>query len=177
VDNNMNNQTSPGSDPADYTGTWAFDTDGGKFYAFYTDRNYGPFQPDGFAWSTPGGGENVATYVPTIGVAGMYEVYEWHGYRGGAPTDYNLASNVPATITYGGSDTTVTIDQTANFGEWNSLGTYFFPKGTNGRVELSNQADGIVISDAIRFVYRGPVGDYDTEPPAPPQGVRVIRRE
>ena len=174
VDNYENNQTSPGSDPAQYVGGWVFTSDGEKFYAFYTGRNYGPFQPDGFAWSPPGSGENVAAYIPTIGLPGMYEVFEWHGYRGSSPLSFQLASDVPVRITTGsGEDTTVTVDQTKDFGKWNSLGTYLFTKGKGGRVEVSNQADGIVISDAMQFVYRGPSGDYDSEPPSPPTGVRV----
>ena len=178
VDNHVNNQTSPGSDPVQYTGGWVLDSDGAKFYAVYTARNYGPFQPDGFAWSPPGSGENVADYVPTIGHAGMYEVFEWHGYRGGSPTDYGLATNAPVTVSYGGgSDTTFTINQSTGFGQWNSLGTYFMPTGTGSKVRLTNQANGVVISDAIRFVYRGEAGDYDNEPPEAPQGVNVIRRE
>ncbi len=178
VDNHVNNQTSPGSDPVQYTGAWVLDSDGKKFYAVYTARNYGPFQPDGFAWSAPGSGENTATYVPTVGIAGMYEVFEWHGYRGSSAGDYDLSSDVPVIVSYGGgSDTTFTIDQTENFGQWNSLGVYFFATGTGGNVRLTNQAGGIVISDAMKFVYRGPAGEYDSEAPAPPQGVQVIRRE
>jgi len=176
VDNNENNQTSPGSDPAQYQGGWVFSSDGGKFYAVYTGRNYGPFQPNGFAWSPPGSGENVATYIPTIGVAGMYEILEWHGYRGSSPTNYQLASNVPAKITFGsGQDTTVVINQTTNFGKWNSLGVYYFPKGTSSDVRITNQANGIVISDAIEFVYRGPSEQYDATAPVPPENLRVIQ--
>ncbi len=175
VDNHVNNQTSPGSDPVQYTGTWILTSDGGKYYAYYTGRDYGPFQPDAFAWAPPGSG-NVATYTPNIGYAGMYEVFEWHGYRGSSPGDFPLSAAVPARITNGSTvDTTVVINQTSNFGQWNSLGIYSFSAGMTGRVELRNQTEGIVISDAIRFVYRGSSGELDTVPPSPPQGVRVIR--
>jgi hypothetical protein len=174
VDNHVNNQTSPGSDPVQYTGGWVLSSDGDLFYAFYTGRNYAVFQPDGFAWSPPGNGENVATYVPTIGLPGMYEVFEWHGYRGNSPTSFPLSSNVPAKITFNsGRDTTLAVDQTRNFGKWNSLGTYLFLKGKSGKVEISNKANGIVISDAIRFVYKGPSTGYDSTPPSPPRDVRV----
>jgi hypothetical protein len=175
VDNNENNQTSPGSDPVFYEGGWVFSSDGAKFYAVYTGRNYGPFQPHGFTWSPPGTGENVATYVPTIGVPGMYEILEWHGYRGSSPTSYQLATDVPARIICGSQDTTVYIDQTANFGRWNSLGVYYFLKGTGSNVRITNQANGIVISDAIEFVYKGPSEDYDATAPVPPENVKVIQ--
>jgi len=171
IDNHVNNQTSPGSEPVQYTGSWTLTSDGDKFYAFYTDRDYGPFQPDGFAYSLPGSGENVATYIPTIGLPGDYEVFEWHGEMVGS-----LASDVTATITHGASETMdVTIDQTQNTGQWNSLGTYNFSAGTTGKVELSNQANGIVISDAIKFVFKSAAGEFDSKAPNPPEGVNVIR--
>ena len=93
-----------------------------------------------------------------------------------SPTSYTLASNVPAKINYGtGQDTTVFINQRKNFGKWNSLGSYAFPKGDSKTVELSNDANGVVISDAIRFVYKGPSENYDAEAPAAPTGVKVIQ--
>ena len=175
VDNHVNNQTSPGSDPVSYTGGWVLSSEGQKFYAFYTSRNYGVFQPDGFAWSPPGQGENVATYVPTIGLNGYYEVYEWHGYRGATPNDYPLALDAPVKITSARGDTSLTVNQTQNFGQWNSLGIFPFDKGKTGKVVFINKTNGIVISDAVKFVYRGSLGGLDTTPPAPPQGVGVNR--
>jgi hypothetical protein len=175
VDNHVNNQTSPGSDPVQYTGSWVLSSEGGQFYAFYTDRNYAAFQPDGFAWSQPGQGENVARYVPTIGIAGSYEVFEWHGYRGASPSAFPLSADVPVKITHAGGDTSFVINQTTDFGKWNSLGVYSFDKGKTGGVEIMNRASGIVLSDAVRFVFRGTPGQMDTQAPLPPQGVRVER--
>lgn len=175
VDNHVNNQTSPGSDPIEYIGNWVLSSEGEYYYAFYTGRNYAVFQPDGFAWSAPGQGENIARYVPTIGVPGLYEVFEWHGYRGSSPQSFPLSSSVPVRITHASGDTLLTIDQTKNFGKWNSLGTYYFAKGKSGKVEISNNTTGIVIADAIRFVYKGTPGVWDLTPPAPPQNVKVTR--
>jgi hypothetical protein len=173
VDNHVNNQTSPGSDPVQYTGGWVLSSDGQYFYAFYTDRNYLEFQPDGFAWTPPGQGENKAKYIPNIGLAGFYEVFEWHGYRGSSPSSYPLSSAVPVRISCAGKDTSLAVNQSVNFGKWNSLGVYPFVKGKTGFVEISNQTNGIVISDAIRFMYHGSQGNLDTTPPLPPQNVRV----
>ena len=36
-------------------------------------------------------------------------------------------------------------------GEWASLGTFTFKAGLTGYVELSDNADGYVIADAVRF--------------------------
>jgi len=177
VDNNPDNQTSPGSEPVSYSGGWIMSTDGKQYYAVYANRDYGPYQKYAFAWCAPGSGEEVATYTPTVGLAGMYEIYEWHGYRGTAPGSYQLSSSVPFAIKgpSTGVDTTVYVDQTANFGRWNSLGIYPLARGTGSSVEVSNNTSGVVISDAIRFVYRGSLGDSDTTPPGKPTGLKVIR--
>ncbi|MGA1874760.1 MAG: hypothetical protein ACMUIA_04055 [bacterium] len=53
---------------------------------------------------------------------------------------------------YGGTSTaTVSVDQTQSGGEWNLLGTYTFSGGLNESVELTNQANGQVCADAIKF--------------------------
>ncbi len=171
IDNNENNQTSPGSEPVEYTGGWAFDSNGEKYYAVYTERNYGPFQPDAFAWSSGGSGENKAVYRPAIGLSGEYEVFEWHGYIGGAPS--GLSASVPAKIVHdGGQVSQTSIDQTRNFGQWNSLGTFVFREGSDDYVEISNNTSGTVISDAVQFVFRAAV-DLDFDAPEKPRGVEV----
>ena len=164
VDNHVNNQTSPGTDPIQTAGTWYLSSDGEQYYACYNARNYGPFQPDGFAWSPSGTGANTALYVPTIGLSGWYEVQEWHGYRGNDPGDFPNASIVPATITYAnGLDSAVTIVQNQNYGQWNAMGTFPFIKGTVGSVGISNQANGIVIADAIQFVFQRGLTEAERE--------------
>ena len=179
VDNNQDNQTSPGSDPASYTGGWVMSTDGRKFYAVYDNRDYGPYQKYGFAWAAPGTGEEIASYVPTIGLAGRYEVYEWHGYIGSDPSSQQLSNHVPFIINDAGTgvDTTIYVDQTTNFGRWNSLGIFPFSKGKESLIKITNNTSGVVISDAVKFVYRGPLGNSDITPPNAPTGVKVIRLE
>jgi hypothetical protein len=174
VDNNENNYTSPGSNPIQYSGSWHFSNDGDWYYAYYRDRDYKVFQPYGYAWSEPGNGENVATYIPTIGQSGYYRVEEWHGYHGPSPEAVREATNVPYTIIYGsGQKTPGTINQSVNYGQWNTLGTYHFNKGTSDKIEISNKTDGVVLSDAIRFVFVGTNPSADTTPPSPPKGVKI----
>jgi hypothetical protein len=113
-------------------------------------------------------------YTPTIGVPGVYEVFEWHGYRGASAGAVTASTAVPVKITHAGGDTTVTVNQAVNRGKWNSLGVYSFTKGKTGRVEISNQSPQIVLSDAVSFVFRGAtIADWDFSAPVPPQGVRV----
>jgi len=173
VDNNVNNQTSPGSDPVLLTGDWINTNDGGDYYAYYNGRDYSVFQPSGFAVSNKGAGENKAKYVPTIGATGYYEIFEWHGYYGGSPNTTQEARNVPCAIVYSSGQKSVTINQSLNSGRWNSLGTYYFNSGNGGSVTLSNNADGLVLADAIKFVYRGANQNRDSTAPQPPAGLRV----
>jgi hypothetical protein len=175
VDNTVNNQTSPGSDPVEVNGRWLED-DGDEYYAYYTGRESDIFQRTAFVACNRGSGENTAKYTPTIGVAGYYEVFEWHGYFGGSPGAVQEATNVPFKISYSGGEKTVTVNQSANYGRWNSLGTYFFNTGKGGYVIISNNTDGPVIADAVKFVYRGADPNRDSTAPMPPQGVRVFNQ-
>ncbi|MFH1890398.1 MAG: hypothetical protein ABIJ91_02445, partial [Candidatus Kuenenbacteria bacterium] len=105
-----------------------------------------------------------AIFTPTIGVAGNYAIYEWHGNI----TNQNEATNVRYIINYSGQSESEIIDQSQNQGQWNKLGIYNLSIGTNNNVTISAQgSNGTVIADAIRFVYqgnkgniKGPPGDY-----------------
>ena len=46
---------------------------------------------------------------------------------------------------------TVDVNQKTNGSQWNLLGTFPFAAGTSGSVVLSDDADGYVIADAIRW--------------------------
>ena len=61
-----------------------------------------------------------------------------------------------------------------NYGTWNSLGTYQLATGsTTNYVRISNKANGPVMADAIKFVFKGVSGMSDTTPPSPPGGVEL----
>ena len=148
--------TSPASEPAELIGEWtphveAFNESWTVFEGGSSSKNIWEF-----ADALYGNGETYAVFRPTIGVAANYEVFEWHGWSGVHPDNFQEGTNVPYRITYtGGATSEGTLNQSINYGQWNSLGTYFFDTGTNGNVTISNDADGIVIADAIKFVYRG----------------------
>jgi hypothetical protein len=92
-----------------------------------------------------GSGANTATWTPTIFEAGYYNVYAWW------TSHSNRASNAPYTINHSGSSETVRVNQKVNGGKWNLLGTYPFAVGTSGSVVLSDDVNGYVIADAIKF--------------------------
>ena len=91
---------------------------------------------------------STATWTPDIKVAGLYDVYEWHG----DDPNSDHATNAPLTVKYDGGVKTVLVDFRANTGRWNLLGTFKFAAGKGGNVTLSSKADGNVIADAVRFV-------------------------
>ena len=76
------------------------------------------------------------------------------------------ASNAPYTIYHSGGSTTVTVDQHYNGGVWNYLGTFTLSPGQNHRVELTDQADGRVIADAINITRVGAAPPTTTWTPA-----------
>jgi len=123
---------------------------------------------DTYGYATASPGSATAVFTPNIGLAGSYQVCEWH------PTFDGGASNVNYTIIHAGGQKNVKIDQNANGGRWNSLGSYFFNKGTNGKIIISaSGANGIVSADAIKFVYGGTDSNRDISAPNPPGGVKI----
>jgi hypothetical protein len=66
----------------------------------------------------------------------------------------NRATDAPYTINHAGGPITVPVNQEANGGVGFSLGVYFFNIGP-ASIVLSDDADSIVIADAIRAVFVG----------------------
>jgi hypothetical protein len=122
-----------------FTGVWSYYSGHPQEYA------------GGFRYKAASDGTGTATWTPTIPEAGEYRVYAWWvdnepAYR---------ASNAPYTIFYDGGSQTIRVDQSTNGpggGKWNLLGTYPFAAGTSGFVQLSDDADNIVIADAVKLV-------------------------
>ncbi len=103
------------------------------------------------AYAIQSSGSPRAEFVPTIGVPGQYEVFEWHGRSlTGA-----MASAATLTVNHTGGSTSLPLNQQVNQGKWTSFGTYQFNAGTSGSVVLTNSGTGQLMADAIKFVYRG----------------------
>lgn len=170
---NVDMGTSPGTKEPEFVGNWNQYPDPISGNPYYTMRVADWFGMYAYAYTSGGNGSSRAVYRPTIGYPGYYEIFEWHGWHEEAINDE--ATNVPITINYQTGKVTKRVDQTKNHGRWNSLGKYFFQTGTNGYVEITNQADGVVIADAIKFEFRGTNPNADLIPPDPPQGVQVSK--
>jgi hypothetical protein len=121
-----------------------FDILSSDFDWMYLDKREDGYGSD-FAWARQEGTLKAA-WRPTITTAGNYEIFAWW------VADPNRATDAPYTIYYSGGSATVDVNQRTNGTKWNSLGTYPFDAGTNGYVELSNNADGYVTADAIMLM-------------------------
>jgi hypothetical protein len=54
-------------------------------------------------------------------------------------------------VNYNGGSPTFDVNQKVNGGQWNLLGTFNFVAGTSGTVVLTDDADGVVIADGLKF--------------------------
>ncbi|MFQ5770494.1 MAG: hypothetical protein ACE5HX_08165, partial [bacterium] len=167
---NVEMGTSPGSRSVSLSGGFYQEENckaGRDFYSLRCSWNPGTFP---YAISQSSSGE--ARFIPTIGVSGKYEVFEWHGRLPGSQ-----ASDVRYIINHADGRTTKVVNQQIKTGQWNSLGTYSFNHGTSGNVIISSAgADGAVMADAIKFVFGDGNSDNDTAditPPGPPKNVKV----
>ncbi len=186
IDNYFNNGTSPGQDSSAYrrVGHWrdltarGFD-DLSQCNPFYSqlanEMQHGYFNGAyGYNACYAGDGEKEAIWQPKIGVAGWYEVSEWHGWHGDTPGTVDEGTNVPFTVVVGDEiKLRGIINQQINYGQWNRLGYVYLPRGSEGYVKITNKADGTVMADAMRFRYMGPDYVPDTTPPASPENVQV----
>ena len=77
-------------------------------------------------------------------------------------TGFPLASY---TVHYAGGTTVVPMNQTQNGGQWNLLGTFTLNPASNPMVELSDQANGRVVADAVMVVPSGVSTDHVTYTP------------
>ncbi|CAD7768212.1 Doubled CXXCH motif (Paired_CXXCH_1) [Candidatus Methanoperedenaceae archaeon GB50] len=103
-----------------------------------------------YRYNGAGSGTETATWTPNLPESGNYSVYAWWPiYTSGR------ATNAPYTVYYSGGSETIRVNQKVGGGRWNYLGTWNFSAGTSGYVVLSDDADGVVMADAIRFVKGG----------------------
>jgi len=120
--------------------------------------------PGTYGYAVADSGNATANFGFDINVSGEYDVFEWHGTVDGETLD----PNVTYTVLDNGGQQVTQVNQGANAGKWNQLGTFFFSAGNSYYVEIS--AEGItngnkVVADAIKV---SPVST--TEPPTQPPG-------
>lgn len=123
------------------SGTWTVDA-GAPTSAYGLQLRY----------NAAGSGADKVRWTPTLPTTDYYEVFAWWYAFG------NRATDAPFTIyTNGGGSTTIDVNQQLNGSQWVSLGVFELDPAT-AKVELTDDANGFVIADAVRFVRTGAAG-------------------
>jgi N-acetylmuramoyl-L-alanine amidase len=104
-----------------------------------------------YLFRTAGDGSSTVTWpFPASAAAGRYEVFaRWS-------SGPNRATDATYQVTSNAGITSVSVNQQASGGAWQSLGSFEFQPGKSHGIMLSDKASGVVVADAVRFV--GPVG-------------------
>jgi hypothetical protein len=135
-------------------------------------------------WDNPADGvidpEQAATAVvrPPLDEPGLYELYAWWCRAPGRALASTQRISICASRGY--SCVPVYINPQENEGQWNSLGTFYLEPDADVTVKNSAHqlgappgqetiADGAVVVDAFKFVYRGPRPGTLTPVPFRPQ--------
>jgi len=184
VGNCLNNDTSPGSDPVSFSGGYW----GPVYDRSYETKPFANRNPCYSQWGANSGAEAVgyhyshkreglgtAKYVPTINLPGYYEIYEWHPMVGETPEAYREASDVPFEVWVNNERKIAgIIDQTRGYGQWNRIATLYLPAGNHAYLTLSNNCNGYMAADAMRFHYLKRAKP-DLVPPRRPEQARFRR--
>ncbi|HEY1295101.1 MAG TPA: hypothetical protein VGJ60_18645 [Chloroflexota bacterium] len=113
------------------------------------------FVGHGYHFRVAGNGTGTVTW-PFKGPAGAYEVFaRW-------TSGPNRASNATYVVTGADGPASAKVDQRTGGAAWQSLGTFNFSSGAGQSVVLSDNADGVVVADAIRWL---PSGSASAAPP------------
>lgn len=99
------------------------------------------------------GGTSSVVYTPDFTIPGQYFVREWH------PASVNNSSSVKYEIKHMGGTNTVYVNQQANGGKWNTIGTYYFNSGKDFSVIIYDDSSSTkkVVADAIGFLFSEPL--------------------
>ncbi|MDJ0863505.1 MAG: RHS repeat-associated core domain-containing protein [Gammaproteobacteria bacterium] len=137
------------------TGEWvllgSFDFIPGHRVAL-TDQADGVVIADAVKWVPVDAAPNSATWPLAVAQSGEHAVYaRWTAHA-------NRATDAPYTIHHADGSATVSVNQQQGGGDWQLLGTYHFNAGGDHSIQLTDQADGYVIADAVKLVATGQTG-------------------
>jgi len=110
-------------------GTWAASTSSPGYYG----TNY--------QYRNAGTGTKKFLWKPNIVISGTYEIFA----RWAAKS--NRATNAKYTVT---GYAPVEVNQQLDGGKWVSIGQYNLPVGSTSNIELNDNANGIVVADAVK---------------------------
>jgi len=120
-------------------------------YGFWNTSQSGlEFYSNDFYYIQSGSGENTITYQTEQIESGVYDVYGWWA------SNSEGASNTKFILDANGNQTIVERSQKLAGGQWNHLSQVEISDAGQIGIELSDDADGFVVADAFRIIYRGP---------------------
>jgi hypothetical protein len=96
-----------------------------------------------------GAGAASAKFTPGIEHRGYYEVFAWWPQGGSA------GSAAEILVEHSGGLTTSIVDQAANGGQWNSLGTFAFDPNDPASITFQKVGSSPLMVDAVRLRYVG----------------------
>jgi len=124
----------------------------------WPERSYRKAIDGSLAFRRPGtGGNRAAWRVDNSGGApfltpGTYDVFTWKFEH---PRLHRMATNAPFRVYHaGGNSPWIRVDQSAPNDSWLYLGTFAFDNDSPQGVLVSDDADGVVAADAVRFIRR-----------------------
>jgi uncharacterized lipoprotein YddW (UPF0748 family) len=126
----------------------------------WAEGAYGNPYNTNYNWAYGGSGDRTATWTPDLPYDGIYDVFAYW------VQGTNRATDAPFIIRHLDGADTIRVNQETNGEQWYKLGSYPFESGTDGDITLTNDADQIVIADAVRWKYMEALG-----PDAPPAAV------
>jgi hypothetical protein len=164
VDNAVSG-TIPGSDTARIIGTASYNAaDHSQNNPYWNTGGYPPGSSTSWQYYCQKRlGSSVtdsAKFTPKLNRAGYWRLYEWHGHVMSG-TEVN---NVPCRIWYSGGYKDTTINQTANYGQWNLMGRYPYTPTSNQHTAIAGTGSGTPIVDAWMWIYETS-GSAPEEPP------------
>ena len=112
-----------------------------------------------YRYKRAGDGAQPAVWRTLVPRSGEYDVafYFLPSNRGGRRIGvWGLASSFELTVIHGGEEVMLTLDTSELHGGWNLLGRFEFVEGEEAVVELSDQADGRLYADAVRWRFVDP---------------------
>jgi hypothetical protein len=104
-----------------------------------------------YLYKAPGGGAGSCQFVPMVAATGTYQVYEWHTQGSNRAVDAKYICNNATT----GASQTFVVNQTANGGTWNLMGTFSFSQGSCCTVTVNDNftTGSVVVADAVKLVF------------------------
>ena len=161
-----------GSDtiPVDQAATWGTWVSLGSYLipgdgsgsVVLTDQANGVVQADAVLLTADTSKVRTATWTYSAPESGNYRVFaRW-------PEGPGHATNAKYRVQHTGGSSTVTVSQAQRGGQWNELGVFAFAGGSDYAITLSDDANGIVVADAVYIVKVEEFTDAVTWAPALP---------